>query len=476
MPSEDRARIDRVIADLRPQGPCRPAERRVRTLYDRMRELYTPGVSLAVIENCELAWASGFGIRKMGERAAVHSDTPFQAGSISKPVFALAVMRLCQDKRIDLDADIRTYLQSWQMPEGIDGWTPRVNLRQLLSHTAGTTVHGFPGYPAGVTWPSIAQILDGTPPANTPPIYVDLIPGMQFRYSGGGTTIAQLAMADLVGLPFPELMRELVLAPLGMEDSSYEQPPPLSLAGRAAIGHPLNGIPTTDSWHVYPEMAAAGLWTTAVDLARLGAALLRGLRGEITGLGLSRESLATMLRPQLPDQSKGGEFVGLAWFCAGDGDAFHFGHAGGNHGFLANLRLYPGTGQGAAVMINSNQGWPLIEELLASIEREYRWPAIAQATSDTSSAAQLTGAYRDSADRVFRIQQVGGRLLLQVGDQDPIRLMLSSNGVLSAQIPQLKVRMAPTSERPAAITLTQAGRTFEAIKVPEEAQADHFEK
>ena len=467
MRSEDRARINRVTADLRPQGPNRLPQRSVRTLGDRMHELRTPGVSIAVIENFEVSWASGFGIRKMGERAEIAPDTPFQAGSISKPLFALAVMRLHQDKRIDLDADIGNYLKSWQMPEGDDGWAAKVNLRQLLSHTAGTTVHGFPGYPADGPWPSLTQVLDGTPPANTPPIFVDLIPGMQFRYSGGGTTIAQLAVTDLVASAFPDLMRELVLAPLGMEDSSYEQPPS-SMASRAAVSHPLNGIPTPGGWHVYPEMAAAGLWTTAGDLARLGAALMRGLRGEVTGLGLSRESLDAMLRPQLPDQPKGSDFVGLAWFCAGDGDAFRFGHAGGNHGFLANLRLYPATGQGAALMINSNQGWPLIEELLASIEREYCWPTMAQATSDTSIPDQLAGTYRDNSGRLLRIEQVDGRLLLRVGDQNPIRLMPSSNGVLSAKILQIKLRLAPTSEGPPAITLTQGGRTFEAIKMPDE--------
>jgi hypothetical protein len=120
------------------------------------------------------------------------------------------------------------------------------------------------------------------------------------------------------------------------------------------------------------------------------------------------------------------------------------------------------------VMINSNQGWPLIEELLASIEKEYRWPAMAQAKSDTSIADQLAGTYRDSTDRVFRIEQVGGRLLLWVGDQHPVRLTPSSNGVLSAQIPQIKVRLASTTEGPPAIALTQGGRTFEAIMVPQE--------
>src|SRR5258708_2956587 len=122
MPLQDNARIERVIADLRPQVPCRPPRRSVRSLGERMTELCTPGVSVAVIDNFEVAWAKGFGIRKIGERAAVRPDTPFQAASISKPVFALAVMRLWQDKSIDLDADIRTYLKSWQLPEGDNGW------------------------------------------------------------------------------------------------------------------------------------------------------------------------------------------------------------------------------------------------------------------------------------------------------------------------------------------------------------------
>lgn len=466
MPSEDPTRIDRVIADLRPQGPRPPPRRAVCTLEDRMRELCTPGVSVAVIDNFEVAWARGFGVRRMGESAAVQPDTPFQTGSISKPVFALAVMRLCQDQRIDLDADVRTYLKSWQIPAGDGGWEPKINLRQLLSHTAGTTVHGFPGYPAGSTLPSLAQILDGFPPANTSPVFVDLVPGLQFRYSGGGTTIAQLAVTDALGSAFPDLMRDLVLAPLGMADSSFEQPPSSRLADRAAVGHPLNGIAMPGGWHVFPEMAAAGLWSTAPDLARLGAALMRCLRGEITALRLSRESLAAMLRPQLPDQAEGGDFVGLGWFCTGAGDAFRFGHPGNNFGFLADLRLYPATGQGAAVMLNSNQGWPLIEELPQAIAREYGWPVAAQATNETSTPVDLAGTYRDSADRVFRLEQSGDTFLLWVGDQGPIRLTRSSDGVLSAEMPQIKIRQSAKGSP--AITLTQGGRTFEAVKAGEQ--------
>jgi len=195
---------------------------------------------------------------------------------------------------------------------------------------------------------------------------------------------------------------------------------------------------------------------------------MRCLRGEITGLGLTRQSLAAMLRPQLPDQAEGGEFVGLGWFCSGEGDAFRFGHAGANHGFLADLRLYPATGQGAAVIINSNLGWPLMEELLRSIEREYRWPVAAQGTSDTSTPIHFAGTYRDSADRVFRVEQAGDTFLLWVGDQDPIRLMPSSDGGLTSEAPQIKVRLVHRTEGSPAITLTQGGRTFEAVKALEE--------
>ena len=463
MPPEDSLRIDRVLTDLRPYGPVRPGQKSARTLSERMAELHTPGASIAVIDNFDIAWVQGFGVRKTGADAAVLPNTPFQSGSISKPVFALAIMRLCQDGRMDLDADVRTYLKSWQLPPGDGGWTPKVSLRRLLSHSAGATVHGFPGYPPDGAWPSLQQVLDGVPPANTQPVFVDLIPGLQSRYSGGGTAIAQLAATDLTGLLFPDLMRDLVLAPLGMNDSSYEQPPPLRIADRAAVAHPMNGVPIRESWHVYPEMGAAGLWTTADDLARMGVALLRGLRGETSGLGLSRESLSAMLRPQLPNQPAGGDFFGLGWQCKGEGDELRFGHAGTNRGFHAEMRFYPATGQGAVIMINSNEGWCLPEELFQSLEREYRWPASSPQTSEAPVAADVEGTYRDNAGRTFRLEQSAGKFLLWVDDQDAIHLSSCTNGMFLAKTPQIALRFEPKSDGSRAMHLTQGGATFEAI-------------
>src|SRR5262249_46759440 len=252
---------------------------------------------------------------------------PSQAGSISKPVCALAVMRLVEQGTLDLDVDVNGYLSSWRAPAN-GGWQPRITLRQLLSHTAGTTVHGFRGYPASGPWPTPLQVLQGVPPANTPEVIVDLMPGLAFCYSGGGTTIAQQVVVDVLGRPFPELMRELIFDPLGMVDSTFEQPLPAAMAACAATAHPLNGQPLAGGWNVYPEMAAAGLWTTAADLSRLAVALVQAVREEQSALPLKTETVAAMLRPQLADERIGEHFVGLGWYCSGEGEDFCFGHSG----------------------------------------------------------------------------------------------------------------------------------------------------
>ena len=179
--------------------------------------------------------------------------------------------------------------------------------------------------------PTATQLLNGEAPANTPAVLVDAVPGTLQRYSGGGTTIAQQAVVDRTGIPLAELMRQLVLEPVGMRDSGYEQPPRLSTAAVAALGHRHDGAPVPGGWHVYPELGAAGLWTTPADMARLAAALLDTFHGRRSTLSLRPETLASMLRPPV-DQPEGGEYIGLGWFCGGQGKEFVFGHSGGNEG------------------------------------------------------------------------------------------------------------------------------------------------
>jgi len=448
-------RIRRVMSDLREETTIPGQYGSPSSVHQRMAQTCTPALSVGVIDNFDVTWTGGFGTLAAGAAPAT-ANTPFQSGSISKPVFALAVMKLAETGTIDLDADVNDYLKSWHCPAK-DGWQPRITLRQLLSHTAGTTVHGFPGYPASGPWPTIPQILRGVPPANTQPVVVDILPGTQFRYSGGGTTIAQQVVVDVTETPFPELMRELVLDPVGMSDSGYEQPAPSILAKRAAKGHPLNGTEIDGGYHVYPEMAAAGLWTTAADLARLGAEVMRALRGDASKLALAPETVSSMLRPQLAGQEIGQEFVGLGWFCAGKEQNFRFFHDGWDHGYVATMLMLPAIGKGAVVMLNSNQGWMLRSEIAAAVGREYGWPALKDIPeiSNVVPDVAYAGTY-ESVNGKIMVAREGNHLLVEFAHQKALPVYPVAAGEFVARAINLRLRFAgsDTARPPELIVVT----------------------
>lgn len=256
---------ERVINNLLPTMVLEGKFGLPKNLYERLAHYHTPGISITVINDFAIEWACGFGVCEVGTTREVTPDILFQAASISKPVFALAVMRLVQEGQLDLDEDVNNYLTSWRVP-AIADWQPRITLRQLLSHTAGLTVHGFPGYRNSELLPNTVQVLNGEPPANTDKVEVNIIPGIHHRYSGGGTTVAQQVLVDVLGKPLPEIMHELVLDPLGMTNSTYQQPLSNNWLTKTATAHSFSGVPLAGKHHVYPEMAAAGLWTTPSDL------------------------------------------------------------------------------------------------------------------------------------------------------------------------------------------------------------------
>src|SRR6266704_996806 len=207
-----------------------------------------------------MAWAKGYGVAEPGGKVPVTTRTLFQAGSISKPVAAAAMLALVEQGKLSLDEDVNMKLKSWKVPENEFTKEQKVTLRRLASHTAGLTVHGFPGYDVDEKVPTLVQIFNGEKPANTDAIRVDFVPGTEERYSGGGVTIEQQLMMDVSGKQFPVLMKETVLDKIGMSDSSYEQPLPPARAAMTAGGVYADGKPVHGKWHVYPEMAAAGMW------------------------------------------------------------------------------------------------------------------------------------------------------------------------------------------------------------------------
>lgn len=369
-------------------------------LEEAFTQFGVPGASWAVIAGGRIAEAGVSGVQTAGEARPVTSTTRFQACSISKPVAALAMLRLVDRGVLDLDADINTMLRSWRLPRN-DDWQPIVTLRRLASHSAGLTASGFPGYGRADELPTTVQILGGMSPANTFGVRVDTVPGAQFRYSGGGTVAMQLLLEEVTGTPFPALMRELVLDPIGMADSDYTQPPPRELHPLLASGHSVTGDVVTGGWHVYPEMAAAGLWTTPSDLCRYALAVRAayvGAPGALISQRLAREMLTPQILTSAADPVGGLDAVGLGPFLSVNGPA-RFGHSGGNEGFRCHLLAYRDIGAGAAVMTNSDLGAYAVQRAFAAIAKAHDWPDCPIEVTDPeppaeSTLAEFAGRYR----------------------------------------------------------------------------------
>lgn len=364
------------------------------TIEERMRHYRVPGVSVAVVSDGKLEWAKGYGVREAGTNSPVTSETLFQAASVSKPVTALAALRLVQEGVLKLDEDVNLRLRSWKVPENEFTKAEKVTLRRLLSHSSGMTVFGFPGYGAGERVPTLIQILNGEPPANTKPVRVNAVPGSGFRYSGGGLAVAQLLMSDVSGRAFPDLLRELVLTPVGMSRSTFAQPLPVELAQEAASGHGADGTVLQGKYHTYPEMAAAGLWTTPSDLARLGIELQRAFGGDAKRV-LSPETVRLMLTPQARN-------YGLGVWVEGEGADTWFTHSGANAGFQMVFIMSARGGRGVVVMTNGDQGYDLGMEVARAVSREYGWsrygPNERDAIKpDASVLTQVAGTYAEVA-------------------------------------------------------------------------------
>ena len=332
----------------------------------QMKARQIPGLALAVIDGGKIVREQAYGFRDEARTEPITRTTLFQAASVSKPVAALGALHLVEQGRLSLDEDINSVLRSWRIPNNRFTKAHPVTLRLILSHSAGLTVEGFPGYRVGSPIPSLLQILDGRPPANTPPVRVDQIPGTRWRYSGGGYLVMQQSMIDVTGRPFADYMQDTVLGPLGMSSSTFAQPLPESLARRAATGFTSGPRRAVDGrWRIKPELAAGGLWTTAGDLARFLLAIQRSLGGTSNPV-ISQSMTRQMLTKQKEDS-------GLGFFLGGDPP--RFGHNGSNPGFNAVTVALCDTGEGAVILMNGNTDIEVLKNILAeAIADQYHWP------------------------------------------------------------------------------------------------------
>lgn len=415
---EQAARMQRIENGLLPpvvvKGHTQPTK-----LADQMAKYKVPGVSVAVINNGKLEWAKGYGVVEAGGATPVTADTLFQAASISKPVAALAALALVEQGKLSFDEDVNAKLKSWQVPENEFTKAEKVTLRRLLSHNAGLTVHGFRGYASDEAVPSVVQILNGEKPANSASVRVDLAPGSRWRYAGGGYTVMQQLLLDVTGKPFPQIVRELVLDKVGMKQSGYEQPLPEARVNQAALGHRATGAMVKGKWHTYPEMAAAGLWTTPSDLARFAIEVQQAYAGK------SSKVISQAMAKQLLTKQAGAYGLGLA--LADEGRAFNFSHGGSNEGYKCMLVAFAETGQGAVVMTNGDQGSRLADELLRAIAKEYGWaarraPEREPLKVDQTLYAELAGEYEYRPGTTRTIVHENGKLFIVPGPNSKFEL------------------------------------------------------
>lgn len=355
---------------LKPSGKSsRP--RKKMELSQRMEYYKVPGISIAIVDQGELAWAKGYGVMEAGKEREVAAETIFQAASISKPVTAMLALHLVEAGLLDLDADINDSLRSWKIPDNKytrllpDGTQLKVTLRGLLSHTAGMGIRGYVGYPAGRSLPTLLQILNGQPPANSRPVRVVQAPGKAFRYSGGGYVVVQQLIEDVTGRSLTDLAQENIFDRLGMSSSTFNHLLPEIYLPMAATAHRKSGEPIPGKWHTYPENAPASLWTTPSDLARVIIEMIKSYNNESAQV-LSPQMTQQMLTPQM-----GIATMGL--YIIKSGGRIRFEHPGWNEGFHCLIIGDLTTGQGLVWMTNGENGKTLGWEVTRGVANIFGW-------------------------------------------------------------------------------------------------------
>lgn len=457
-------RIERIENGLVPAIAIKGEPVRKMSLAERMKHYEVPGVSIAFLDHGEISWTRTYGFANLAQQKPITPETLFEAGSISKPTTALAVLRLFQDGSLDLDEDVNVKLTAWKVPENELTKKQKVTLRRLLSHTSGINVHGFDGYAQGEPAPTLVQVLRGEKPANTPPIQVVTEPGTSWRYSGGGYTIVQLLLTELEHRPFPEIMEDLVLHPAGMTHSTFQQPLPQSLWPKAATPYRRDGSPVEGGFHVYPELAAAGLWTTPSDLARMAIEVQREY------VGKSNKILSSSTARVLLSRQK--DHWGLGFAIEDPGHKQRFGHGGSDEGFESRLEAYTELGQGIAIMTNGARGDELIGELMSSVAQEYGWPdfhpqehALVRVSPTTMRA--YAGSYRlpDGSRLVIALKH--NRVYVQGLAPDPQEILPESSTQFFMLSDQITLRFSKGRPAPS-ITVYDGGDVLVAKRISEQ--------
>lgn len=395
-------------------------------IIDRMNYYKVPGLSIAIINDYKIDWVKGYGWADTSKKIPVTPETMFSAGSISKLLLAATALKLVEQKKIALDSPINNYLTSWKITENDYTQKIPITLRMLLSHKAGTTQASYFGFTPGKNpLPSIVQILNGDKVAETRKVIVNSEPGKEFRYSGGGSMIAQMALMDVSRQSFTDLTQQVLFDKLGMKNSTFEQPISKKFEKQCAWAY------SSASWfkgmpYVYPQQAAAGLYSTPADLAKFFIDIQKSFLGK--GAILSQSITKEMLTPQA-EVSDGGykEQIGIGPFIIQrtdnkDAKGVYFEFTGVNAGFLAYGIASVQGGNGVIVMLNSGDDQNGIgKEIRRSVAKVYNWvnflpDEIRPVSLSTGELDKLTGRYRMGANEVLYLRREKNYLVENINE------------------------------------------------------------
>jgi len=397
------------------------------SLASRMKKYRVPGLQVAVLVNGKRVWTKGYGVTDPKTHRAVTSQTVFDAGSVSKAVTALAVVKFANEGRFTLDTPVNSLLRSWKLPENDFTRKTPITLRHLLTHTAGTSVGGFWGYLQNEPQPTLLQILDGLPPAANGTIRVVQEPGKFWKYSGGGYVILQQMLEDVTGKPFAQLMDETVLRPLGMTHSTFVQGLTPALQKDAAA--PTSQASYFSGRRFHPHAAAAGLYTNASDLARFVAAISHSYQGKAHSF-LSREMARQMIEPTILDRDPWNRAVvnrrntqkdqAVGWMQISRngtaGEVKYTYHDGLNAGFRSRVIFNVQNGDGAVLLYNSDGDEEFLHEATRGIAFAYGWKdwidqPMTPLTLSDAELERYCGRYQRGDNNIVTIRRDGKRLL-----------------------------------------------------------------
>jgi CubicO group peptidase (beta-lactamase class C family) len=449
------------------------------TLKERMTLQKIPGLSVAVINDYKIEWAKGYGWADSSEKRPVTIETLFEPGSISKSLNGVGILRLAQEKKLDLYTDINNYLTTWQFPYDSKSNGKKITIANLLSHTAGLNVHGFEGYGVGALLPTLPQLLDGKPPANSEAIRSEFEPGLKYQYSGGGTTITQLILTEITKQPYDKWMFENVLKPMGMINSSYAQPQPKENQKLMATGYVLGGA-VKGKYHIYPEQAAAGLWTTPTDIGKFMIETQLSLKGQSNKV-LTQSITQLQLKPYIDSAT------GLGIFITDILGEKYFNHPASSEGFCGKYYASYEGGEGVAIFCNSANGGAMIDELINSIARVYKWkgfdkkpPLIAkkEIKLEERIADNFIGFYQ-SGNTIFEINKKGDAYYFRNFDE-PCRIYFTSDSsFINLESASEKIFLFDKDQKASGIKRVVSGKVYDTEKkikilVPPEMELKKF--